>query len=641
MPSLKKMISNSTKKILRKSLTFFLVLVMTVTTFYFPSARLTPKAEAFGLPVVDIPKWIMDGLDIIGRAIAQRMVDDIVQSSIKWANSGFDGNPTFWTNPGKELGKIASASVGDYIDGNKRLSFLCSPFQAQIKLSIRDAYINPIPTQCTLEQIGVNVQKFYGSFNEGGWDAWIKMTQDDQNNPYGAFITIKADVDQQMANAIGLKKDELAQGRGFLNFKDCEAWNVYPLPDVVKEYNNGNALKKAQIQDQYPEWNPNKDPGECLTPGAIRTPGAVIEKQLNESLPSGLKNLISAEHIDALASAFLSGALKRYVFSKKGLVSDSSTKAKTQEVIDVDGDGIPDGYDEDDDGQLDICHHGLANPDNPPSNTNCLLSSKVTSSPYFIPICSITSKTTTALESYMTFLKANPKWDPQAYLTWQNRTIRIKSAMDDFSNTLLQYESPVFDKVVSGIGSYLNHYDVMVESLVKDKDMRNDGLPGSDDRQGRGNADTYTITVTTQYTQHLIDYVNQFKSRIKQCNNPDLNAISNIPLPPPVDGTSTSDNSNPTTTGANFLSCTPTTSNSTVGTNIFWRVTNTYPSGTEYRWIGTNINSASTTNITDLSIIYDYAGPKQAAVGIVPAGGTYTVAQCSPDVFVTDRNGAQ
>jgi hypothetical protein len=221
---------------------------------------------------------------------AQLAIERIVASTVEWANSGFEGNPAYVTNPRQYFTNIADGVAGDFIKGSD-LNFLCSPFQANIRLSLVQQYYQPEPFQCTLTDVVGNIDSFLDDFSQGGWEAWFSMTQTQTNNPYGAYIQAKIELDKRIASAVGLEQTQLDWNQGFRNYADCIS---------------------------------RDDGGECVEYGPTKTPGSIIKSQLDRVLPSGLEKLISVENVNQLAQAFASGLLQRFVFGPQGLFSKNS-----------------------------------------------------------------------------------------------------------------------------------------------------------------------------------------------------------------------------------------------------------------------------------------------------------------------------
>ena len=184
-----------------KCLKKFLLTLLLISVGFFPIFN--HKAEA-QIPVTDTAhisatltesfrKSFKDGLDMAARIAAQIAIQRIVASTVEWANTGFEGNPAYVTDPKQYFSDLSDGIAGEFILGSD-LSFLCSPFQTQIRLALRQSYVRPNPFQCTLTQVVGNIENFYGDFSQGGWDAWFSMTQNPTNNPYGAYLEAKIEL---------------------------------------------------------------------------------------------------------------------------------------------------------------------------------------------------------------------------------------------------------------------------------------------------------------------------------------------------------------------------------------------------------------------------------------------------------------
>jgi hypothetical protein len=337
----------------RKIITFFLLLSFITPFFYLPSQA--PRAHAvfgFGDLVIDIKALAERIVDGIAMALAQQIIDRMVASTVKWAQTGFDGNPAYAVDPRQYFTDIADGVAGDFVRGSD-LSYLCSPFQANIKLSLVQQYYNPQPFQCTLTDVVENIEGFYDSFSQGGWDAWFSLTQNETNNPYGAYLKAKIELDSRIASKVGLENQQLDWNQGFLSWKvDCPA---------AQTVTAAQAAEWANDPEMYNHQGLPYKAGDCLDNNLkVATPGSTIKAQLDKVLPSGLDKLITAQHVDQLVSAFATGLLQKFVFGPDGLFSKKSNPDKMQSggAKDIDGDGVPDGMDNTGDGVLDICYFG-------------------------------------------------------------------------------------------------------------------------------------------------------------------------------------------------------------------------------------------------------------------------------------------
>lgn len=189
--------------------------------------------------------------------------------------------------------------------------------------------------------------------------------------------------------------------------------------------------------------------------------------------------------------------------------------------LDIDGDQIPDGYDLDEDGNLDTCHHGLIDPEGEASNDNCQPSSTASNSPYFLRLCQSLENTVAALNTYLSFLERN-EFNKRAANTWLSRTTAAHGAVEDLSRTLEQFAIPSYDNATATLSAYMKLTNRVVESLVKDGDL-DFGFMSTDNR-------VHNALISNSI--NLIAYLEEFRVAIGQCDNPDPDA-GNI-LPPEI-----------------------------------------------------------------------------------------------------------
>ena len=225
-------------------------------------------------------------LDLIAITIARAALEQILQATTDWVRTGFEGNPAYATDPRQFFTNIADNIAGEFIAGSE-LGFLCSPFQLQIRLALQRYYTQRRQFQCTLTDVIGNIDAFYNDFDQGGWYAWFAMTQNDVNNPYGAYLQGQIELDSRLAEALSIQDKQLSWNSGFLSWSEC-----------ISE---------------------DPDTGECYRRGPVQTPGKVIEGQLQGVLGTGVRQLELADELDELVSALFVQLLRQVVFGAQGL----------------------------------------------------------------------------------------------------------------------------------------------------------------------------------------------------------------------------------------------------------------------------------------------------------------------------------
>jgi hypothetical protein len=286
-------------------------------------------------------------LGCLANTIAKTALQQITVSVVNWINSGFNGSPSFVTNANLFFANVANQAAGQFIQGSA-LSFLCSPFQLQIKIAVAQSYANQGASSCTLTGVINNVTNFMnGDFSSGGWAGMLSFTGTPTNNPYGAYAYASIGLQTAVNTAVSQQQNQLNQGRGFLSFQqqqNCTIQNTPPstnpnttVTTVTLPYNsnssgNGTVLVSTgltggsngaiptrsvtQIQ-QASEVDPNlQGPGLGQNLYQVcnlvtTTPGSVIAGSIDKTLGLGADQLNLAKDFDDIVSALMSQLMTR------------------------------------------------------------------------------------------------------------------------------------------------------------------------------------------------------------------------------------------------------------------------------------------------------------------------------------------
>lgn len=224
--------------------------------------------------------------DSVAWCVVNGLIEYIANSTIEWANRGFNGNPSFVDNMGNFLTDMADEEASNFIrglaSGIAGGGFdICSPFKVQIATGLSGGYSSMSSgntfrksSACTLNKITANIQGFTdGDFSEGGWPAWFSMTQSPQNNAIGMTISAKDELSRRISVRNNTLKLDLGLNRGFLNYKKCDV------------------------------------PGDERTCHTV-TPGIVIQTELEKTLGIPKDRLVLAQKFDQVVSAIVENLIK-------------------------------------------------------------------------------------------------------------------------------------------------------------------------------------------------------------------------------------------------------------------------------------------------------------------------------------------
>jgi len=311
-------------------------LIIPVSFFILPAQKVhavvapVPIAEIGPNAVVQIENAVQNTikaakeyvLDNLVTVIAKTLIRQISQSTINWINSGFKGSPSFIQNPGQFFTGIADQVAGDFIE-SIGLGFLCEPFRLNLQLSLALEYGgggSDTDLSCTFSDVLGNIEGFVeGDFTQGGWDGWFKVTQNRNNNPYGAFLKAKSALDIRISGAQGEQRVQLDWGKGFLSLQECDDYDQEGLSIDIGGSNSHLNCKTV-------------------------TPGAVIEKQLGDVLGTDLRQLELADEINEILGALV-GQLTSQLMSATGLAGASGSSGGTSRGRDfTTNTNIGDGY---------------------------------------------------------------------------------------------------------------------------------------------------------------------------------------------------------------------------------------------------------------------------------------------------------
>ncbi len=307
-------------------------------------------------------------LNGIAITLAKNQLTAMTRSMMNWVNSGLGGNPFFVQNmrnfttklennvietgidallaPGvenpyaRDFARSTIATRGIVSSSAKFLGGLQSDLEAFVtdpQSYYTDATMgDAAQTQLALQRARGANNAFANDFATGGWNAWLALTQRDNNNPLGYSMLANQYLAEMETQQVTEKKDELAQNNGFMSQKTCIKWQVYTKEGKV-EYKSGsggiqaNGLAKSFVLNQKTvppggAWTCYKDGGngDCCIDWKVTTPGSLIAEKTKSYLTSDTRQLELAKTINDVLNGLFSALLSK--LEGGGLIglSDSS-----------------------------------------------------------------------------------------------------------------------------------------------------------------------------------------------------------------------------------------------------------------------------------------------------------------------------
>jgi hypothetical protein len=254
---------------------------------------------------------IIDGL---AWTVAKTAIQSLTQSTVKWINSGFDGEPAYITDLSRNLSRLADTVADDFIrqlDGvvqsNTGVS-LRAPFQDQIAAQLREEFYRTtsshgfdVRNPYTLGNYSSNPAAFTGGdFSQGGLDGWQAAGRM-ENNPYGRYMLARNELVQQLDKAAKEQVEQLGWGNGFLPWRGS-CGNTATQPTQGGVVSTATNLAQRDTTRGCP----------------VRTPGALIERAIGITTDSPLRQLELADSMNEIVGALM-GQLVGQVLGGGGL----------------------------------------------------------------------------------------------------------------------------------------------------------------------------------------------------------------------------------------------------------------------------------------------------------------------------------
>ena len=183
------------------------------STVFDPLAELSTLITSFFTNSTSVGTWKDLFLEIgknLLKVIAKKALKKITESTVNWANQGFEGKPLFLQNPDSFFTNIEHDEIKETVNeiGSDLERY---PWGRGIAINkVRQARKESKST--TAGRIGVfdlntrfnlnspeEIEQFYSDTRIGGWDGWTAMINNPNNNPIGFDLAVSNDLNKQTA----------------------------------------------------------------------------------------------------------------------------------------------------------------------------------------------------------------------------------------------------------------------------------------------------------------------------------------------------------------------------------------------------------------------------------------------------------
>jgi hypothetical protein len=217
-------------------------------------------------------------LDGIVFAAINGIIDQLGNDLVEWINNGFEAGPAFLSDPGGFFMSVGDQVVAKVVNDLDLDGLLCGPFGDLLRFNINLQFglkgRDQTRLRCGIYEIGSNILNsaanydafVSGNFNaNGGWNSWATLSRG--GNPYHQSLEASIEVDRRLARAFGIEKEKLSWGKGFFSDQGID--------------------------------------------GYIKTPGSVVEAQLNNQFDSGRRRIEVADEISEIVGALINLAMQK------------------------------------------------------------------------------------------------------------------------------------------------------------------------------------------------------------------------------------------------------------------------------------------------------------------------------------------
>lgn len=253
--------------------------------------RISAAANTTSAALDSADQFMKNVLNPLAWAIAKMVIQQMTADIVNWINNGFEGNPGFITDPEQFFADVLDQVSGAFIE-KLGLTNLCSYSLEPFRFLLRKPVPQRYRFQCTLSGVVRNFRDLELYVHRVGWEAWINVTLQPENNIYGQYLLAVDERERQLRNAEKRAEQEANWASGFIAFRHC-------TKDTVMEEATGQT---AEVEN-------------C----SIKSPGVLIEDVLANQFGSTVRQLELADSFNEIVQALIV-QLTQQIFGGVGLL---------------------------------------------------------------------------------------------------------------------------------------------------------------------------------------------------------------------------------------------------------------------------------------------------------------------------------
>lgn len=242
-------------------------------------------------------------LDSLAYKVGQCMLTELTNSTVRWIQGGFTGNPRFAVDTTKLFKDISAGVLEDFSNQIKNLQ--ACDFTPNFKYDLANSVLlsapsrNKIPAKiaCPFTTGTTTASQFYAGTSQVFSWALFETALKDNGNRFAVTLNTANEAALRQAEVKATADQKLNWSNGFADIVDTEDCPEMPQ-EVILAIANGEFSEgaKKSYQQSY-----------CKT----TTPGKMIEGQLTKSLGINMDKLGFADNMNKIVSALIDQITKQ------------------------------------------------------------------------------------------------------------------------------------------------------------------------------------------------------------------------------------------------------------------------------------------------------------------------------------------